>query len=366
MATIESAIYDYLTSPLSTEKTIRYGLVSHWSFDASDGTDNSGNGNTLTLFGTPTFPAGLSGNGIELDGATQYGRTDSVLATVPDVWHFHCSCPFGNAVVVAASQAFFNYKAASATVGFIIIRRPANSDSLSIDYTDGANLMTESFLAFFTGYSATRIDIGVQIDFTAGTAKAYRNDAQFSTTRALTTPEKPDPGSYLYFGTRQNTGMYVLGILDEPRVYSRALTNLEITYLFSNPTQWGINAYLSQSIYDISAYVGTDIYLGALPDGIVSDCIRYQIVSPSNEPYAFGSTNCAQPRIQFDIFSKSAANALAIGNFLATAFNRFQGAVGYAGNNVIFSTASGPMVMRDTSDEQWWHGVVFWNPEYER
>jgi Na+-driven multidrug efflux pump len=114
----------------------------------------------------------------------------------------------------------------------------------------------------------------------------------------------------------------------------------------------------------ITAYVGTDIYFGSTAEGLESDHIRYQLVSPSNEPYSFGTTNTAQPDIQFDIFSKNAASCIAIGNLLATALNRFTGAL-TSELNVIFSTASGPQVRRD-ADEQWWHGMVFWTPEYER
>jgi hypothetical protein len=134
----------------------------------------------------------------------------------------------------------------------------------------------------------------------------------------------------------------------------------------------------------IAAYVGADVYHGAAPDGIDSTFIRYQIIMPSNEPYSFASSNTAQPEVQIDIFSKSDADCIALGNIIATALNRLTGDFGmlcmsegilmsttlYMGGssliNVIFSTASGPMVMRDPSDEQWWHGIVYWTPEYER
>lgn len=125
-----------------------------------------------------------------------------------------------------------------------------------------------------------------------------------------------------------------------------------------------INTYiLAQS--SITAYVGIDIYHCAAPDGIETDFIRYQVISPANDPYAFGNTNTAQPEIQFDIFSKNDASCLAIGNLLATALNRFSGSMGSSQSNVIYSTASGPMIMRDV-DEQWYHGIVYWTPEYER
>jgi len=119
------------------------------------------------------------------------------------------------------------------------------------------------------------------------------------------------------------------------------------------------------SLASVAAYVGTDVFHCApyqLPD---TDYIRYQIINPSNEPYSFVTSDTAQPEIQIDIFSKNDANCLAIGNLIASALNRFTGTLA-TGINVIFSTASGPMVMRDASDEQWWHGIVYWNPEYER
>lgn len=114
----------------------------------------------------------------------------------------------------------------------------------------------------------------------------------------------------------------------------------------------------------ITAYIGADIYFLAAPDLLESDFIRYQIVAPSNEPYSFVSSNTAQPDIQFDIFSKYDTRCVEIGTLLATALNRLTGSFG--GMNIIFSTASGPMVERDLSNEQWWHGIVYWTPEYER
>ena len=125
-----------------------------------------------------------------------------------------------------------------------------------------------------------------------------------------------------------------------------------------------INTYiLTQSA--ITAYVGTDVFFGAGGELLESDYIRYVMISPSNEPYAFGTTDTAQPTMQFDIFSKDDSRCTEIGTLLATVLNRFQGTLA-TGLNVINSAASGPMVIRDPRDEQWWHGIVYWTPEYER
>lgn len=126
-----------------------------------------------------------------------------------------------------------------------------------------------------------------------------------------------------------------------------------------------INTYvLAQS--SITAYIGADIYHAARPDGLETDYITYEMTVPSNEPYAFGNTNTAQPWFQFSIFSKSDARCIAIGNLLADALNRFSGSLGTSSNTVIYSISRGPMVTRDRSDEQWYMGIVEWMPEYER
>jgi hypothetical protein len=115
----------------------------------------------------------------------------------------------------------------------------------------------------------------------------------------------------------------------------------------------------------IAALVGADVYMFAAPDLIETDFIRYQIVVPSNTPQEFGDTTTAQPTVQIDIFSKDASHALDIGNLVLAALHGFDGSLA-TGITVTTSTARGPMVMRDTSDEQWYHGIVEWDVEYTR
>jgi hypothetical protein len=115
----------------------------------------------------------------------------------------------------------------------------------------------------------------------------------------------------------------------------------------------------------IAAFVGTDIYPFSAPDLIDTDFIRYQVVSPSNIPQAFGDVTTAQPTIQIDIFSKDSSHALDIGNLVVTALHGFDGSLA-TGINVTVSTARGPRVTRDSSDEQWFHGIVEWEVEYTR
>jgi len=116
----------------------------------------------------------------------------------------------------------------------------------------------------------------------------------------------------------------------------------------------------------ITAYVGADIYHASRPQGLETDYICYEMIIPSNEPYAFGDTDTAQPSFQFSIFSKRDDSCIAIGNLLVSALNRYSGSLGTGGNVVINSIARGPMVRRDESDETWFMGIVEWEPEYDR
>ncbi len=115
-----------------------------------------------------------------------------------------------------------------------------------------------------------------------------------------------------------------------------------------------IKAYLiNQST--VTSYVGEDIYHGSSPQNLMTDHIRYQVSVPSNEPIVFGR-DTAQHRWRFDIFSMNENSCWIIGEALVTLFNRMK--VDIDGLNVYFSSASGPRVIPDTSDEQWWHGMV--------
>lgn len=126
-----------------------------------------------------------------------------------------------------------------------------------------------------------------------------------------------------------------------------------------------IYAYLlSQSA--ITAYVADRIYFAETAAAETQDYIRYAVVIPSNRPVSFSDTTTAQPVVQFDVFSQSKGNALAIANLLVTALHGFSGTLGTGGNTVTTSTADGPVVIADESAPGWYHGIVDWRVEYTR
>jgi hypothetical protein len=132
-------------------------------------------------------------------------------------------------------------------------------------------------------------------------------------------------------------------------------------------------AFIENALYNyiitqsgITAYVGNDVYSADAPvnSGLETDYIRYQVITKENDPLYFGLTKCGEVTIQIDTFSKLQANCIAIGALLVTALNRFSGAID-TGITVHFSTISGPIVERDTSNEQWYHGINEWRGDYE-
>jgi len=124
------------------------------------------------------------------------------------------------------------------------------------------------------------------------------------------------------------------------------------------------NNLLTQA--SITGYVGSNIYSVDAPvdRNIQTDYIRYQVITRDNDPLYFGLTKCGEVNIQIDTFSKLQANCIAIGMELITILNRFSGTLD-TGITVHFSTISGPTVAKDTSDEQWYHGINEWKGEYE-
>jgi hypothetical protein len=105
----------------------------------------------------------------------------------------------------------------------------------------------------------------------------------------------------------------------------------------------------------VTKYVGNDIYHAQRPQGLLTDYICFGVLVPSNDPVVFGS-DTANHKWRFDIFSMNSETCWVLGELLYDLFNRVPGPIG--GLDIYFSTAVGPKVIIDTSDEQWSHGMV--------
>ncbi len=116
------------------------GLVSRYSF-ASDGSDSQG-ANTLTLTGSPTFVAAIYGNGMQLDGATQFAQAASSSVFDQTTTAFGFSV-WLQVIALPASKGYIVSKrndAASTNVGYDVYVN--SSGQIVVELSDGTTLFT--------------------------------------------------------------------------------------------------------------------------------------------------------------------------------------------------------------------------------
>ena len=222
---------------------LTFGLVAYYMFNESSGTttaDSSGNGNTATVVGGATFTAGLQGNAITLSGSSQYVTMPSgILAGL-------------NAVSISA---WFNLTAADLTSTKRWIR--------VFDFgvpPDGGGPTTYMFLSPNAGTGTTgvlrfAITTGgngqeqqlqgveppaatwqhVVVTMGAGSGTLYVGGIQTTTSTVVTlTPAGLGTTTQNWIGRSQfSADPYLIGQVDNFRIYNRVLTATEVAQLFS-------------------------------------------------------------------------------------------------------------------------------------
>jgi hypothetical protein len=188
--------------------------------------DNSGDGLNLSLFGG-VLPVS---NGLQFNGSTSYLKSANVLTSIPDVMTFGIKMPNGHAFS-PTYQAFANYGLESSGK-FFYIARIISADNLFFRYFNGSVATSVIFDSFFTGYSATEIDMFLAVNWSSFSktftdaqgnsatipgygVMAFRNGVQFGATQYMTTPVKPLPGEVLHALSYQGTQYFINGVIGE-------------------------------------------------------------------------------------------------------------------------------------------------------
>lgn len=206
--------------------------IGDGSYAANSLLDNSGNGKHYRIFGSTPI-SGVSGNGLSRDGINDFERSELVLAIIQDVWHLREVRPSGS-TSLAQNQTMFNYGAN--TGAYLWIYREASTDTLRVAFFNTADTSV-AFASFFTGFSATRIDIDVLVDWVNRIVKVYRNGVLFGQT-TLTNALKPSAGGYAYWGAYQGTAHFSRSTVDERREYSVDVGGSRISSLFTSPSSY--------------------------------------------------------------------------------------------------------------------------------
>jgi hypothetical protein len=224
--------------PAQTLELVPAGQVAaQWPFDTATATttpDVSGNNNTGTLVGTPTFVTGLFRTGMNCSGAQSVSVANSASLDVA-AGDFTVAA-WINPTNVANKQRVLNKW--SGTVGFHMdinaavgggdaggnLRMHLNDGTTNVDYVFAAGLATGNWF-----------HIAVVVNRTSKQMLLYANGSQIGTTQDITAlTGSLTNTTVLEIGAMAGAPFYT-GIIDEPILYKRALSGAEITTLGTQP-----------------------------------------------------------------------------------------------------------------------------------
>jgi hypothetical protein len=238
---------------LSATVDLANGLVGHWKFDESSGTnaaDSSGNGYDATLYNASNGPSswveGKVNGGIQLDGTNDYLAIQTLNYT--------------QAGQIPAVTVVAWVKTNMSTQGFVIsydrseywrftVGGDSNNGKMFFATTDSSPTHSDDYGQTVVSDNGWHL-VAASYDSATGLKKFYvdgASDGSYSVhgSRAL------GSGRYSRFGTigtsnedvafnqmesGSSRGGYFQGTLDEIRLYDRALTDAEIAYLHTSAT----------------------------------------------------------------------------------------------------------------------------------
>jgi len=232
---------------VSQNSRMTNGLVGLWSFNGPDvsGTtayDRSGQGNNGTLTGGPTPIIGKVGQGMSLNGINQYMLVSDPGSGVLDfgtgsfsvsVWGFHrdFTNPKSSFVFRKSSQCYLGAGRPGWDIG-----HGYSVNGVDVCLNDGTNYVRSAVVLDAgsrpTDFINKWIHIVIVFDRSIGRTKYYINGVkQVNEQDISTVTGSIDNTADLSVGTAY--GWNVDGILDEVRIYNRALTTAEITDLYN-------------------------------------------------------------------------------------------------------------------------------------
>jgi hypothetical protein len=225
---------------------LNFGLVGSWSFDAKDmagvtAYDRSGQGNNGTLTSGPLRTAGKLGQGLSFDGSNAHVTISSgaVVSAVPfsmSVWVKGEDGPDPDSVVLVGVT-----DSDAATWEAHYIQYSENTGTFSVTTADDSNFSSASSVGETLSTSTWHHIVGV---WTSTTDRAIYVDGEFiarnTTSRAPSTMDSTKIGGL----DAVNAGMdnFSKGVIDDVRIYNRALSADEIKRLYNMGGTLKINA----------------------------------------------------------------------------------------------------------------------------
>lgn len=224
-------LYEQARSKTTTKSPSIGGLVGYWDFDDCDScstaADRSGNGNTLTTYsaagptaGNIRVAAGKIGNGISLNGSSQYAAVTEPPASVTNL-------------TTGSAFAWIKTSNAGSAYRGIVIKQYAYGmylkDNVFVIYDFSASTERTSGVSLndgrwhFVGFTfQSGVSSGTKL-YIDGRLAATVTMTVFAQTEGITIGSGDNPATIQYFS----------GKIDEARVYNRALSDAEVANLYS-------------------------------------------------------------------------------------------------------------------------------------
>jgi hypothetical protein len=212
------------------------GLLAFYPFDETSGTtsaDATGNGHTATMVGGASFAAGLRGNAATLGGSPQSVSLPSGI--VSGLTSFSISTwvklTGGSDGGLPAWSRIFDFGTGITTYMFLTPNNGATG-TLRFAITTGGNNMEQVLSNASSLPTATWQHVAVTLTANMGTL--YVNGAQVVQNAAMTlNPSSLGNTTQNWLGRSQfMNDPYVIGQIDNFRIYNRALSASEVQQLF--------------------------------------------------------------------------------------------------------------------------------------
>ncbi|MBI2591682.1 MAG: hypothetical protein HYW34_03330 [Candidatus Brennerbacteria bacterium] len=205
------------------------GLVGYWKFDDGSGItalDSSGVGNTGTVVNGPVWTAGKSAGALDFDGVDDYVSVANSTTLNINGNVLTISAWIKPDVVGGSTNATFVRKA-NITDKFIL-----RNDALANGVTFVIDTGTNSFVTN-VGTLQTGIWQLVTAIYDGSNMRVHINASQVGspTAKTGTLVSDTDP---LYIGANGGTLQFFNGIIDEVRIYNRALSDSEVKQLYED------------------------------------------------------------------------------------------------------------------------------------